>query len=71
MSNTLQLEKMSVEEKIQVMESIWEDLCGHADSLLSPPWHGKLLTEREAALGRGDEEVIDWDIAKHDIKKDL
>ena len=29
MSNTLQLDKMSMEEKIQVMESIWKDLCRH------------------------------------------
>ena len=33
MSSRLPLEKMSVEEKIQAMESIWDDLCGRADSL--------------------------------------
>jgi hypothetical protein len=71
MSITLQLEKMSVEEKIQAMESIWHDLCEHADSLVSPPWHERLLTEREAALGRGDDKFVDWNIAKRNIKKEL
>ena len=29
---TLPLQTMSVEEKIQLMESFWDDLCGTADS---------------------------------------
>ena len=37
----LPLESMSIEEKIQTMESIWEDLCTKADSVPSPPWHEK------------------------------
>ena len=62
---------MSVKEKIQAMESIWDDLCEHADSPVSPTWHGKLLTERKAALERGDDQFIDWDIAKRSIKREL
>lgn len=71
MSSRLPLEKMSVEEKIQAMESIWDDLCGRADSLASPAWHGEVLTDREAALQGGDDEVIDWEAAKQNIKNQL
>ncbi len=71
MSISLPLEKMSVEEKLQAMESIWDDLCGRADSLASPAWHGEVLAERESTLQGGDDEFIDWDTAKQNIKKQL
>ena len=71
MSITLPLEKMSVEEKIQAMETIWDDLCSRANSLASPDWHGEVLAEREAAIERGDDEFIDWETAKQNIKKEL
>jgi len=71
MSSRLPLEKMSVEEKIQAMESIWDDLCDRADSLASPAWHGEVLADRESALQGGDDEVIDWETAKQNIIKQL
>ena len=71
MSISLPLEKMSVEEKIQAMESIWDDLCDRADSLASPAWHEELLADRESALQGGDDEVLDWETAKQNIKKQL
>ncbi len=71
MSISLPLEKMSVEEKLQAMESIWDDLCDRADSLASPAWHGEVLAERESALKGADDEFIDWEKAKQNIKKQL
>lgn len=71
MSSRLPLEKMSVEEKIQAMEAIWDDLCDRADSLTSPAWHGEVLADRDSALQGGDDEVIDWETAKQNIKKQL
>jgi len=71
MAVTIPLDKMSVEEKIQTMESIWEDLCKSADSMSPPPWHEKILTEREERVKQGKDEFIDWDKAKKDIKNDI
>ncbi len=67
----LLLENMSTEEKIQTMETIWENLCEKADSLISPPWHEKVLNEREEGIKRGDDEFIDWDIAKKNIRNEI
>ncbi len=64
MGITLPLEKMSTEEKIQTMETIWDDLCKKADSLSSPSWHEGILHEREERIKNGDEEFVDWDKAK-------
>jgi len=67
----LPLKKISAEEKIQVMESIWVDLCYTAGSTLSPDWHGKVLADRKAAALAGEDEIIDWETAKQKILKDL
>jgi hypothetical protein len=64
---TLPLKKMSAEEKIQVMESIWVDLCETAGSTLSPDWHGKVLADRKAAVLAGEDEILDWETAKQKI----
>ena len=68
---TLPLQKLSVEEKIRAMESIWDDLCMTAGSALTPDWHGDVLAGRKAALLAGDDESIDWETAKKKILEDL
>ena len=68
---TLPLQTMSVEEKIQVMESIWDDLCDTAGSTLTPDWHGSILMARKAALKDGEDEILDWETAKRKISEDI
>ena len=71
MSITLPLKEMSAEEKIQVMESLWKDLCATAGSTLSPNWHQDVLFAREAAVQAGDMEIMDWEVAKQKISEDI
>lgn len=71
MTPALPLEKMSVEEKIHTMETIWDDLCHLPNSVESPNWHQEILADREAAIERGDEAFEDWETAKKNIKKQL
>lgn len=68
---TLPLQTMSVEEKLEVMESIWADLCGTAGSTLTPDWHAGVLASRDAALLAGKDEILDWEVAKKKIYEDL
>ena len=70
MSISLPLEKMSAEEKIRVMESLWDDLCDTAGSTLSPDWHGKVLASRETDMQAGVAEISDWETAKRKISDD-
>jgi len=71
MEITLPLEKMSIEEKIRTMETIWDDLCRKADSISSPSWHEEVLTEREERIKKGGEEFIDWSTAKKNIRNEI
>lgn len=68
MEITLTLEKMSIEDKIRTMETIWDDLCQTAESIPSPSWHKDILDEREKAIENGEEEFIDWSEAKKQIQ---
>ena len=68
MASTLPLEKMSVEEKLQAMELLWDDLCSKAGGISSPGWHEDVLAEREAMQKRGDDQFDDWEAAKRNIR---
>jgi hypothetical protein len=68
MASTLALGKMSVEEKLQTMELLWDDLCNQTEAIVSPPWHEDVLAERSASQEQGDDVFEDWDSAKRTIQ---
>ena len=68
MASTLSLKTMSVEEKLQAMELLWDDLCKQAGDIVSPTWHEDVLTERDAMLRRGEDEFEDWEAAKKEVQ---
>jgi hypothetical protein len=71
MTISLPLDEMTVEEKLQLMEAIWDDLSRHADEMEPPAWHGKVLKELEAAIERGEETFEDWETAKRRLRDSL
>jgi hypothetical protein len=71
MGMSLSVEKMSIEEKFQTMETIWDDLCKKADSISSPPWHEKVLNDRENAISNGEDVFVDLNTAKKNIENSL
>ncbi len=66
--NTLSLNSMSIEEKIQTMEAIWDDLCKNPESLQSPSWHESILEERAKMIVDNKDVFVDWENAKDDIR---
>ena len=66
---TLPLNEMSLPEKLQVMEALWEDLSRNSDALESPEWHRDVLEERERRIASGESRFTDWEQAKADIRK--
>lgn len=66
---TLPLNEMTVPEKLQVMEALWEDLSRHSDVFESPEWHRDVLEERERRIASGEAKFTDWEQAKADIRK--
>ena len=60
---------MTVTEKLQAMEALWEDLSRNAVVLESPEWHRDVLEARENRIASGDARFADWEKAKADIRK--
>ena len=71
MGVALSVEKMSIEEKFQTMETIWDDLCKKADSISSPPWHETVLNDREKAISNGADVFVDLHTAKKNIENSI
>lgn len=64
----LPLEKMTTEEKLQVMEAIWADLSRNPDGVPSPGWHGDVLRDREQRVKECAEHFVDWGTAKKELR---
>lgn len=60
----LPLKKMSVSEKLEVIERVWSSLRTDDAQLDSPAWHGPLLEERRRLHADGKAKFVDWTEAK-------
>jgi Putative addiction module component len=66
---TLPLHKMTVPEKLRVMEALWDDLSRKSNALDSPRWHEAALMERKARVASGKTSYMDWERAKKEIRR--
>lgn len=62
---------MTTEEKLQVMEQLWEDLCRDERQVASPGWHGDVLAAREARIARGEAHFSDLEEVKARLRQKL
>jgi putative addiction module component (TIGR02574 family) len=65
----LPLSKLSIAQKLDLMETLWADLTRDEKNLKSPTWHETVLKDRAEAYGAGKVSVADWEQAKRRIKK--
>jgi hypothetical protein len=63
-SAAINLKEMTIEQKLEAIEYIWDDLCRNAEDIPSPEWHREELEKREKELLSGNSELIDWETAK-------
>jgi putative addiction module component (TIGR02574 family) len=67
----LPIEKLSLAQKLDLMEAIWDNLTKDAGTLESPDWHGPILRDRETAMESGKSGVSDWGEAKDRIRRNV
>ena len=61
MLETAQIDRMSVAERLQVMEQLWDALCRDAEEMASPEWHGDVLADRKTRAQRGEAKFLTLD----------
>jgi putative addiction module component (TIGR02574 family) len=69
MSIELPLSTMTVSEKVQLLEQVWDDLCRQSGEVRSPDWHAAILQERQRQIENGTMSVSPWSEAKERLQK--
>jgi hypothetical protein len=64
MSISLQIEQMTLEEKLLAMEKLWEELSRQETDVPMPQWQCETLDNRELLLKEGKAGFSDWETAK-------
>jgi putative addiction module component (TIGR02574 family) len=71
MSVKLPLDKMTIQEKLAAMESLWDDLSRSPKAIESPEWHKEILDQRSKRIAEGTGQFVDWEAAKASIREKL
>jgi len=69
MSAELRLDGLTVAQKLQLVERVWDDLCHQSGDVRSPEWHAEILAERKRQIEDGSMPISLWKDAKERIMK--
>lgn len=61
MIESSQIEKMSVTERLQAMDQLWDSLARVGDEIPSPDWHEDVFADRKARAQRGEAKFLTLD----------
>ncbi|MCD4707953.1 MAG: addiction module protein [Candidatus Sabulitectum sp.] len=67
----LPLTQYTYAQKLDLLESIRDDLIGDEKKFESPAWHEAVFKDREEALAAGSVTVSDWEEAKERIRRNI
>lgn len=62
-----EIQQLPIEEKLRLMEALWEDLRDRFEQLPISPTQQALLDERRARVQGGSATLADWDAVKSAI----
>jgi hypothetical protein len=66
---SLPLTQMSRAEKLMALEALWEDLTRNGEEFESPGWHREELSAAEQRVKSGQEQFVNWEAAKDQLRK--
>jgi Putative addiction module component len=55
---------MSLEQKLQAMEALWEDLSREPDRIQVPSWHQEVLKGTKSRVESDEATFSDWEKAQ-------
>ena len=58
---------LPVQQKLQIMEAIWEDFRDRFDRMDVPPQQKDLLDKRRVRVREGVAQLLDWEAVKDSI----
>ena len=70
MATLIAIDQMTIQEKLQTMEALWNDLCRHEEAVPVQEWQKDILDEREKSIETGQARFIGWEEAKKRITRE-
>ena len=64
-----QIARMSIRERLQAMEQLWDALCRESPEMASPDWHRTVLADRKARAERGESKFLTMAQLKARLRK--
>ena len=58
MLEAAQINSMSVTERLQAIEQLWDALCRGTGDIPSPDWHGEVLADRKMRAEKGQAKFL-------------
>jgi hypothetical protein len=71
MAHAIDLENMTIAEKLRLLEAVWQDLSRTPEQVPAPAWHGEILEERDRRLQAGESRLNEWSEAKRRIREQV
>ncbi len=65
----LPLDKMTVADKLRLLEELWSDLQQTPEDVPSPAWHADVLRARQDRVREGASQFGDWAEAKRRMRE--
>jgi hypothetical protein len=62
-----ELHALPSEEKLSILECLWQDFSTGGEPYVSPSWHKEELRKTEVAFEAGEIRAVDWDSAKKEL----
>ena len=62
------IEKLSLTEKLEMMEALWESLSNNEEEVPLPSWHFEALEQTQLRRNNGKEKLVDWNEAKAQLR---
>lgn len=56
--NIADIKKMSISERLQAMEALWDSILYDDNEIESPAWHEQILEERKRKITEGKAKFI-------------
>jgi hypothetical protein len=64
MLEAAQIHQMSMAERLQALEQLWDAVCRDDVDMPSPAWHAEVLEDRKARAARGEARFLTLDQLK-------
>ena len=71
MSIHAEFQQLSVDEKVKVVQELWDQIAASPESLPVPAWHRAELEKRQREWASSPDPGEDWEIVKKRLREAL